>query len=518
MGNKIWEEKEIEVLINMNEEFTIDEICEKIPTRTKLAIKNKLQELKIKYKHHRKERIPVQNINGKSFICCTKCNLLKEYNKKNFPMGKVCNECILKDSLVRRYKRDYGIILELEKGINTYTPEQWYEFMFKGIINAIPTEISTRKNWIKIFKYVVNKNNLSNREDILKIDTNFIKKYKLTTAQSKIDSKVYEIINICFPELQILPWELKVTNWNYFKNKNNIIKAVDWLLEKNNIDINTIHKIGLNFEELFIKNGLSCLISNHFKGSLDLFEWYLKKKGYHFNIHDKKFKPNGYWMSKENYIIQFRKYITYLMKNNLITNTKTDIQVFLRTSFIETSEFKMLIKANKDYGYYDSLFDCFCELYPEFGLKVEDFIPIGCDGVTKLNSYQEKIAFDYIFNELNLKTIKAIGLKKEYKYANKEFNESYFPDFIISNVLDKPIIIEYYGLYDLKRADNILIKNYIEKTKRKNEFYRNNQSIYFIDLYKEDLDNNCFEVKNKLMTLLKGGEIIGDNALPVQHC
>ena len=43
-----------------------------------------------------------------------------------------------------------------------------------------------------------------------------------------------------------------------------------------------------------------------------------------------------------------------------------------------------------------------------------------------------------------------------------------------------------------------MIIKYIEKTKRKNEFYKSQEDIYFIDIYPDDLKNNFRGVKNKL--------------------
>ena len=130
-------------------------------------------------------------------------------------------------------------------------------------------------------------------------------------------------------------------------------------------------------------------------------------------------------------------------------------------------------------------------------------IHIGCDNKTKLDSYQEKILFDYIYTNFKKINIKAIGLNRNNKFYNEKYNENYIPDFLISkynkNKLIKPIIIEYYGMYS-ENPSNQLFKDYKEKTQRKNEYYKSNPDIYFIDLYPTDIKNNFEGVREKLIS------------------
>jgi hypothetical protein len=355
---------------------------------------------------------------------------------------------------------------------------------------------------------ILEKLKFKTREEILKIDSNFLSEHKLNTVTKKIDKKIYRVLQICFPELNIQPWETKVTSNGYFNNQENIEKAIDWFLEINNIPLSDIHNISFNFEDELAKKGLSCLTQVYFKGSVELFEWYCKKKGFEFSIHKRKYKPNGYWNSKENFEIQFKMYIESLLENNLIDNYQVDLPAYLKKSFIDTTEFKMLVVANNKQNYYKSLIDCANTLYPHFNLDIENIIPIGCDGVTILNSYQEKKVFDYIYDKMKIRNIKAIGISKGNNFYNDEFKEKYYPDFEILSLLDKPIIIEYYGLYDLRKSPNEMVYKYMKKTDRKNDFYRQNNNIYFVDLYPSDLANNCEGIKNKInkYTNSKGGE------------
>jgi hypothetical protein len=120
------------------------------------------------------------------------------------------------------------------------------------------------------------------------------------------------------------------------------------------------------------------------------------------------------------------------------------------------------------------------------------------DGITKLRSIEERDVFDFIRDNFKVDIILSNGKK----FKNKKYNESYIPDYIIHNVnniiLNKKLIIEYYGLYKPDNNQSTFIQTYIEKTQRKNEYYKSNPEIYFIDLYPTDLKNNFKGVKDKL--------------------
>lgn len=114
------------------------------------------------------------------------------------------------------------------------------------------------------------------------------------------------------------------------------------------------------------------------------------------------------------------------------------------------------------------------------------------DGVI-LNSFEERDVYEYIKYDLNI-DIKSIGFSRKHKLYNEKFNENYCPDFVIEDILDKPIFIEYYGL-----INSNYYEDYICKAKRKNNFYNSQKDIYFIDLYPQDLKQNNKGIYEKLL-------------------
>lgn len=90
--------------------------------------------------------------------------------------------------------------------------------------------------------------------------------------------------------------------------------------------------------------------------------------------------------------------------------------------------------------------------------------------------------------------------KNTVKYNSEKYNENYIPDFIIREIfgkkLKKPLIIEFFGLY--LEGDNF--KKYRERTYRKVDYFTNNEDIFFIALYPEDIKDKFKGISKKLMS------------------
>jgi hypothetical protein len=66
-------------------------------------------------------------------------------------------------------------------------------------------------------------------------------------------------------------------------------------------------------------------------------------------------------------------------------------------------------------------------------------------------------------------------------------------------LLDKPLILEYYGFVDSRTVSkHVIIQTYFDKTKRKNTYYHSNPDIYFIEIHPKDLTYKCLGLKQKL--------------------
>lgn len=233
------------------------------------------------------------------------------------------------------------------------------------------------------------------------------------------------------------------------------------------------------------------------------------------NINNLVKKRIDYWSEDEyNYLINnynilsISEIIDYLGRTiNAIETKASKLKLTNNTSQSWTQEeIDLLYELHKNKIDRSTVFEVFnYRTYPSVKGQIKklklrfhnDYI--GADGETKLDSLEEKKAFNYIYNTYDTNISKYYRSTYDLKFGN-DF-EKYIPDFIIfkiSNIkLIKPLIIEYYGYC----TDNMVYKPiqiYKEKMLRKNQHYKSRNDIYFIDLYPEDLKNNCQGIRNKL--------------------
>ena len=213
-----------------------------------------------------------------------------------------------------------------------------------------------------------------------------------------------------------------------------------------------------------------------------------------------------------NLLEALRNFVNYRM-NDLILDIKNDLPTYLNFTFM-TELCPKFCAYLQNSGHrsrkFTSFYEWACLAFPEYS-KVwnpEDFgLCLAYDGV-KCDSKQEIMVYESIKRDLNIKGICAIGSMHSGKYTYK-YNgiNKICPDFVIDCLndieLDKPVIIEYYGLY-LKdyQGELSMFKNYQDKILLKNNYYKSRDDIIFIDLYPYDLKNNCEGVKNKLIDVL----------------
>lgn len=325
------------------------------------------------------------------------------------------------------YSKKYNLTVNEEDIYGTFTVIEWYEMFYEGRLARMPGFVTgSKENWIKIMRHIAfNKYRMKSKEDILKINKKFLEKNRVTNIRYIISQQVYKVLQECFPEFNIQPWELTMASAKYFSKIENREYAIDLFIDKNGFSFNDILEKKLEVSQKMDEFGIYNSIYRRF-------------------------------MSYENMFIEY-----YKTKNIIV----------------EAKDFKNIILSS--------------------------------DGITKLHSMEEKIVFDYVKYELNLE-IEAIGLNRGLRFYNEELNENYYPDFIIENLLDKPIVIEYFGWF-IPGNKNNLIKSYVDKTHRKNNYFRNLEDIYYIDLYPKDLKDKCQSIKDKFEKMvnmpLKGGEI-----------
>lgn len=209
------------------------------------------------------------------------------------------------------------------------------------------------------------------------------------------------------------------------------------------------------------------------------------------------------------FLIQMlREYVLYRMRD-LIDNIESDIPTYMNFSYFKSVFPKMLKHIHKHR--FTDFYEWICLSFPEYKdiWKKEDFGMITAKDGTTLDSFAERDVYEFIQSNDIFKFINPIGKKRSGKYIFK-LNEDYdygkfCPDFVIEYVfinnkkikLSKPIIVEYYGMYD-KNSKFKAFKDYVEKTSEKEKFYKSNKDIYYIGIYPDDTKNNFEGLAKKL--------------------
>lgn len=125
------------------------------------------------------------------------------------------------------------------------------------------------------------------REEILKINLHFLSTYQLGGVKIHLGCKIFDIVNFCFPELDIKAWELSNVVPNFWKNKKNRTNFIKWIAKKENLNLSKIEDIKKLSSKLIttyggskaLKNagGLYNLIYPAISKKLQLKEWQLIK-------------------------------------------------------------------------------------------------------------------------------------------------------------------------------------------------------------------------------------------------
>ena len=216
--------------------------------------------------------------------------------------------------------------------------------------------------------------------------------------------------------------------------------------------------------------------------------------------------------SREYLIDCLRELVIYRM-NDLIIDIEEDLPRYMNNTYINTIYPRFNQHKNKNFKSY---YEWSCLAFPEYDneWKPDDFGSTYAFDGAKCDSIQEKMAYEYIKRDFGLEYIMSMGRRHSGSHIIEVDKEIYgfkkcCPDFIIEKIfiknrikqLDKPIYIEYYGLYVENNKDKIFV-NYVKKTHQKNEIYNSLDNIIFIALYPSDLKNNCEGVKNKMNNAL----------------
>jgi len=492
MCSKKWTEEEIN-LLKKNEGQNIDYLCELFPYRTKDSIINKCKRDKIKfgtkYNYFSDKDIEIL-FNNQNKTIKELQKLLSDKNMYSiYAQAKKHNIKIADGNNKWSYEEE-EILRRNSGGLSTF--EEIKKLLPNRSLQAIRSRFSTLR--LSIFN--INKIPIVQTDDYSK-NSSKIQRYRskwgiVLNKNDLIDT--YDIIQwwkwLYYgapngKKLKCIPLEL-INDNNLIKLSKYIINNVLGYKSKGEI-LKIDSKTLIKYKIYFYKNFKIC-----FCDYLNLV--FPEYNFYPFELIN---VPLNYWKD----VLNCDNYLEYILNNKLKFNINKD-KVYLSSIFnaknLRELGLGTLIYILQTYNHYNNFYEWLNKLHPEWDIKIENFNKhISYDGVI-LDSNEEVSLYNYLNNELKLNIT---ANKKKNKFYNKKNNENYLPDFYIKKlrniVLSKPFFIEYYGLFNIKNKSD-LIKNYVQKTYRKNEFYKSNKDIYFIDLYPYDLKNNFQGVREKL--------------------
>ena len=216
-----------------------------------------------------------------------------------------------------------------------------------------------------------------------------------------------------------------------------------------------------------------------------------------------------YSKNDRNSLINMLREFILFRCNDVIINIKEDVPKYLNSVYLGKlyPKFTRQISKNR----FDSYYEWGCLTFPEYS---DYWTPqmfgstVAYDGV-KCGSKQEMLVYEFAKIDMDLTYFESIGQKRSGEYVfelGEEYEyERFCPDFVLDYIsldskkikLNKPIIVEYYGMY-IENHKCYIYQNYVKKTKIKNQFYKSRDDIIFVDLYPNDLKNNCEGVNYKI--------------------
>ncbi|MBQ3421932.1 MAG: DUF4046 domain-containing protein [Romboutsia sp.] len=156
-----------------------------------------------------------------------------------------------------------------------------------------------------------------------KFDANIIIEHNLFgLLKNHYNGSPYEFLNAYAPG-KFLPWELKQTSKRFWNIKENRIKAVKWLIDKENINDSNIFSLWTR--DLFSKHSLSSLIIYHKGNTFSIIDEVFPNKFKNWEI---TVVPPGYWSIKEHRVEAIKWLIEDKLKwsdEEIYLNMESDI-------------------------------------------------------------------------------------------------------------------------------------------------------------------------------------------------
>lgn len=415
---------------------------------------------------------------GGKIACLNKC--FSEFNFTNDDMIKYTE---VEDMEILGNKlKELSVSVDdiLEGRFNIRSDKDLRNLLSRNMIKGI----GTNDIYLKYFKYKNIKHPKSKRDicifDFKNKPNGFFNKRENRIGMIKYYCEIIcdvSILNVIDNTTELVKWVEK-----YFKQK----------------DISKVMCYNKHYPSLY-----SCLVDAYpdIVENKILFEWEWSQ----FNLN-----------TKDVLLKELRDFVTFRIPN--IKNIKEEAPKYINRTYISLTYPKLIkhIDKNRFDNFYEWAIEAFPE-YKDYWTKEMFNIIESFDGYI-FDSYEEKYVYEYIKNNA-FEYIFPVCRKRKGNYIFKDKNSKYTkycPDYVVEYLnigkekikLDKPIIVEYYGMYEENCKESKILNDYKNKTIAKDKYYTNNKDIYYIGIYPNDIKNE-FYVLNKKIQDLKNNIIIG---------
>lgn len=355
--------------------------------------------------------------------------------------------------------------------------------------NVRPSQQFMNDNFVKIITYLIEEKYKMTDEQIVLITREWIKDHKLYAVSiHKFNGSTIDMIDYVYPH-RFKPWQFITSGCGYWEDDDNIRGALNWMVNKMLEDgtINSVSEIPYKVDgSVFAKYQLKGLLDIRFKGHAYYAMNYLYPES--FYIWEYNVITDNYWESKENRCAALRQ----LVENRIKLNVKDIPRLLSYTYFVLTKyqKFKTVLDMYYNYDIYEYVNDCYPNVF-----KRRDF-PSKNHYVTLDNTYVRSEP-ERMINHLFMNSNVSFQYEPiEHRFIDDEYEKQYRPDWVMKHD-DRSIIVEYYGMLDMKNLDYGYDEKYLKKHAYYNQLCANDDRYMYIELITADIKNGLKGVKDK---------------------
>lgn len=372
--------------------------------------------------------------------------------------------------------------------LNEIYPNRWKHWDFSYLSNGYWNSMENRKFALDWFlNELATKENVADIREFSRVSEikNKFKEYGLSGLVHSCGNSVSRTFLDIYPD-KYNEWDFCVKKGFYDKKENKKI-IMEWLVKqmfKDNIimSLEDIPKVA--HRDVFTKYRIGSFLKNCFSYSpYDAFNYLYPDR---WNYWEFRHVPNNFWDNGRN-VSNAIKWVV----DNYCKMTGREIEV------LKEIPLRKLFHDNLAglYVKYDIPF-LISLIYPD-KFSTDDFnVKYKTEDGNTVDSKEEVILHNY-FKQAFKNVVYCVNNNK-FKFYNEKYNEYYIPDWII----DGNIIVEYFGFCGSYESKCSYILSYLEKMKRKIEYFEGLGNYQFVCIIPSDFTINGFdEVYNKFAHL-----------------